>query len=101
MPHVFNELAQLVGRVEGDGRVYTAQGQLVGAVQLDGSVYDATGQLVGGVSVAGLIYDRQGNQVGEGHPDGGGYPWPLTYGGYVGMWRSMVGMGRAALRLLL
>ena len=42
MPHVFNELAQLVGRVEGDGRVYTAQGQLLGAMQPDGSVYDAT-----------------------------------------------------------
>src|SRR5260221_12166795 len=71
MPHVFNELAQLVGRVEQDGGVYTMQGRSVGAVQPGGSVYDATGQLVGGVSASGLIYDRQGTQVGEVHLDGG------------------------------
>ena len=101
MPHVFNELAQLVGRVEGDGRVYTVQGQSVGAVQPDGSVYDATGQLVGGVSAAGLIYDRQGTQVGKVHPDGGSFVWPRTYVGYVGTGLSLVAVGWAALLLLL
>jgi hypothetical protein len=56
---------------------------------------------VGGVSAAGLIYDRQGNQVGEVHPDGGGYAWPRTYVGYVGMGLSLVAMGGAVLLLLL
>jgi hypothetical protein len=101
MPHVFNELAQLVGRVERDGGVYTVQGRSVGVVQPDGSVFDATGQLVGGVSAAGLIYDPQGTQVGEVHRDGGIYAWPRTYVGYVAAGMSLVAMGGAALLLLL
>src|SRR5260221_4451401 len=56
MPHVFNDLAQLVGRVEQDGGVYTVQGRAVGAVQPAGSGFDSTGQLVAGGSAAGGKY---------------------------------------------
>lgn len=101
MPHVFNDLAQLVGRVEADGSVYTPQGKPVGVVRPDGSVWTATGQLVGGVSGAGLIYDKQGDQVGEVHGDGGIYAWPRIYVGYVGTGIPMVPMGGAGLLLLL
>ena len=101
MPHVFNELAQLVGRVEADGSVYTAQAQRLGVVRPDGSVCTVTGQVVGGVSGAGLIYDGQGGQVGEVHHDGGTYAWPRTYVGYVGSGIPLVPMGGAGLLLLL
>jgi hypothetical protein len=37
MPNVFNELAQLVGRVEADGSVYTAQAQRLGVVRPAGA----------------------------------------------------------------
>src|SRR5260370_25516388 len=84
MPHVFNELGQLVGRVEADGSVCTV-----------------SGQVVGGVSGAGLIYDGQGDQVGEVHRDGGIYAWPRTYVGYVGSGIPLVPMGGAGLLLLL
>lgn len=101
MPHVFNDLAHVVGRVERGGGVYALSGALVGGVRVDGSVYDATGQFVGGVNMAGLIFDPQGAQIGTVHPDGRVTAWPRTYVGYVAAGASVVEMGGAALLLLL
>lgn len=61
---LFDEIGQVIGFVDENGRVIDSKGQFRMQVQSDGAVTDAQGIYVGMIDDNGEIFDREGNYRG-------------------------------------